>query len=75
MMPNAVAYIYNSSTQKAEVGESQVPDQSSLDSSILSQKKIRHIKKSILWITYLSNNKTLILALFFFAVDGGLLLK
>lgn len=45
MMPNAVAHVYNSSIQKAEAGESQVPDQSSLESSILSQKKSDTLKK------------------------------
>lgn len=38
-MPNVVAHICNCGTQKVEAGESEIADQSMLDSFILSQKK------------------------------------
>lgn len=38
-MPNVVAHICNCSTEKVEAGESEIADQSMLDSFILSQKK------------------------------------
>lgn len=45
MIPNVVAHIYNCGTQKVEAGESEIADQSRLDSFILSQKEKDTFKK------------------------------
>lgn len=45
MTPFVVAHISNCGTQKAEAGESEIADQSRIDSFILSQKEKDTFKK------------------------------